>query len=98
MERFNRGMLSIRPSKAVSPHVLMGKSGSTSHYHHICSPTRSELLHPLPGYGHHHLSTHGQEVSSKWEDHGGTTERKGVSKAFVISVSMLKMVKEQLLY
>ena len=40
MERLNRGMLSMRPSKAVSPHVLMGESGSTSHYPHISSPTQ----------------------------------------------------------
>ena len=37
-------------------------------------------------------------VSKLVKDDGGTNQRRRLSEAIVISVSMLKMVKEQLLY
>ena len=36
MDRLNRGMLSMRPSKSISPHVLMGES--TNHIQYNSSP------------------------------------------------------------
>ena len=34
-DRLNRGMLSSRPSKAVSPHVVMGRNISVIYHSHI---------------------------------------------------------------
>lgn len=60
-ERLNRGLLSVRPSQGISPHVVMGNKerDSDHYYHHHC---RYQLLYTSISSAQHHLWSGYQEI------------------------------------
>ena len=61
-ERLNRGLLSVRPSQRISPHVVMGNKDSDSDHYHYYYHCRYQLLYTSISSAQHHLWSGYQEI------------------------------------